>query len=127
VANATWPATLPQTLPLTSGVTLVDPRVQSQREKGPPKFRRRTTSTRIEYPNVTLLLREHQWDALRSFFVDELSGGSARFDWDEPWLGAGTRSFFFLTPPRQTSGVANSTLPGLGAVYATFSLLEVLS
>lgn len=80
----TWPATLPQSF-LVDGFTIKkQPQaIATPVSMGPP-LRRRRFSAAIEEFRGDMLMTEAQWDTVRTFFDNTLSGGVLSFTWVHP-------------------------------------------
>ena len=92
-----WPVSLPQSPQI--GVTEQFPHslITTTFETGPPKARRRSTSTKRPF-NVSLTMTSAQLDTLRTFFVTTLDHGANEFQWVIP--NTSTDAVFrFLNPP----------------------------
>lgn len=99
-----WPVSLPQSLPLNVQETSVDGRIRSEMDAGQPKVRRRYTAEVKHYQidGSRFVLDEAQRDDLEDFYITTLKLGTLQFTWDEPWSGAGARTFRFVERPQYT-------------------------
>lgn len=113
----TWPGTLPA-FPLLEGFreTVPDTVIRTDMESGPAKIRRRTTSA-VRKMAVSYLMSKAQVEALETFYLTTLLGGSLAFDFNHPRKNA-TVSCRFVQPP--VYGSAN------GAYFKVELELEVL-
>lgn len=114
MANPVWPPTLPQSFPKEHGRqreprTVADPSDSSIRE-----IREITTASPTTH-QITLVLTDAQRSTLDTFWDATLRGGSRRFDWTDPWPGAGTLTFRLPTAPRE-AGFSASRLARVALV-----------
>lgn len=101
MANAVWPASLPQN-PLLAGFTESPPNltIRTPMEAGPPKLRRRATAGVRPLP-LQVALTKAQVATLDAFYLTTLAGGSLPFDWTHPRTAAAA-TFAFTAPPSYT-------------------------
>ena len=79
-----WPATLPtELLAQGYGEAPGDNRLRSPMEVGPPKVRRRATSSPRKISG-NVLLTEDQLDDFKTFYDTTLLSGTLRFTWNDP-------------------------------------------
>lgn len=100
MANANWPATLPDDV-LVDGYDESPPEtvVRTEMDAGPAKIRRRFTAG-VRPLKVTLdRMTRTQVAALDELYVDTLEGGALPFDWTHPRT-LGDVTFRFTRPPR---------------------------
>ncbi len=95
----TWPASLPQAFPIGTSVNVQDVRVRSSVDAGLPKMRRRFSAAIRTYTLATdkFIMTDTQQTTFETFYTTTLEGGTLPFDWPAPWVGAGTKTFRFLS------------------------------
>lgn len=100
MANAIWPASLPQYV-LQQGFSEKEPdtMLETQMEAGPPKARRRFTTDYREF-TVALQMSAAQRATFQTFFNTTVKGGSLPFDWVDP-VTQGAATFRFRKPAPQ--------------------------
>jgi hypothetical protein len=99
MANATWPASLPQDLEQAGHFEAApDTVIRSEMSTGAQKIRRRFTAAPVPIPGKQLMTTA-QVATLRTFYVTTLGGGALPFDWKLPRTGT-TTTFRFLKPPK---------------------------
>lgn len=80
MANATWPASLPQSPRVIGyGETFKSTAIQTAMDAGPPKTRQRFTAAPVPW-ETEYLLNATQVETLRAFFEETLAGGTLPFD-----------------------------------------------
>lgn len=102
MANALWPADLPQSLPLLAPIEPVDRRGRFEPDAGPAQVWALETEPveLVAVEQKPMLMTSYQRGVLVAFVRDTLIGGSQPFDWTEPWPGAGLLTFRFSRLPR---------------------------
>lgn len=109
MANAVWPAELPQA-PLVSGLeeTLPDLTVRSQPDLGPAITRARF-SAGVTPVTITLKMTRGQLTTFWAFFLDSIAGGALPFDWKDHRTKA-DRTYRITSQPKTRPGA-----PGLAS------------
>ncbi len=98
MANAVWPASLPQKF-LQQGYRegFADVLLRTRMDAGPDKVRRRFTAAPRPVRG-TMAMTGAQVATLESFFDTTLQGGALPFDWTHPRTGAAV-TCRFIEPP----------------------------
>ncbi len=93
-----WPVSLPQR-PLANSFQEQAPDLllRSQMDQGPDKTRQRYTAG-VRNMQMQMTLTAAQVETLDNFFINDLSGGAAKFDWVHPRTAA-AETFRFTEPP----------------------------
>jgi hypothetical protein len=100
MANAEWPASLPQGVTVSGyDETPPDGVLRTQMDVGPDKTRPRNTAEVRKFTLRTPPLTQAQLETLDTFFVTTLARGALPFDWVHPRTGA-EATFMFKAPPR---------------------------
>lgn len=88
MADYTWPVTLPQNF-LVSGYreTLPNTAIRTDMDAGPAKIRQRVTSN-VRPVSGSMVMTETQLTTFESFFNTTIVGGTLRFNYTHPRLGA---------------------------------------
>lgn len=97
MADAVWPADLPQALPLLAQIQPVDRRGMFEPDAGPAQIWALDNQP-VEIIHVQqrpMVLSSFQRGVLVAFTRDTLLGGTQAFDWVDPWPLAGTMTFRF--------------------------------
>lgn len=80
-----WPEDLPKQPPEGAfGMTIVDPAVRNQPDRGPPMVRKRA-SIEFEQWSASYILSKAQWQTLKDFWKITCAYGTAEFEtyrWD---------------------------------------------
>lgn len=107
MAAITWPAELPQALPIDADEAPGSNLVRWDPEDGPSRIRRvGTVASRFLRP-PPLRMSESQVALFEEFHASSLNGGAEGFDWLNPWAGAGLVGRLYVVsygPIRWTSG-----------------------
>lgn len=106
MAAITWPAELPQALPVDVDQVPPDTRVRWDPEAGPSRIRRVGTAASTFLRVPPLRMSESQVALFEEFYRDALDHGVEGFDWLNPWPGAGLVRLYIVSygPVRWTSG-----------------------
>jgi len=108
---AVWPVTLPQSASWQGYARrIVDSRVRTQMDAGPPKMRPRYRAAIVEHDVPVMYLTKAQWVLLETFYSSTLLNGTMPFDWTDPVSGAAV-SFRFKTPPQLGGMLGPDTIP----------------
>ena len=139
MANPSWNAwapgfvgILPPKLPLSSGEDPIDMRISFEPEAGTGIFTNPVTKEGKLIPIPRWTMRDFQWTKLIEFYETQLYGGVVPFDWTDPWLTVGTKTFQFAKggKPRISavigSGMARGVLPGEPALQRLVAVSCVL-
>jgi len=99
---STWPVSLPS-YPLVNGFSesIPETTVRTEMDQGPAKIRQRTTAS-IRKMQMSFLLNKTQTQALDTFYITTLNGGSTSFTFTHPRTDASI-SCRFTQPPEYTS------------------------
>ena len=100
MANAVWPASLPQDAERPHKEKFQENTVRTPMDAGPDKVRRRYTAG-VKAVQASMQMTKAQTITLETFFDDTLKGGSLPFDWLLPRTAA-TATFRFTAPPELT-------------------------
>ncbi len=76
--------------------------IEFKPEVGPPKLRRRMSTTQ-DILTITMWLTSDEWDILKSFYKTDLEDGTLPFTWIHPRAGAEAHFAFEGDPPKVTS------------------------
>lgn len=96
MANAPWPAGLPQSFPRdTEFLGSLPNMIVTPMESGAPKRRANPGLNIRIYRIRRLVIDETQRELLEGLYWNTLVGGILPFDWQDPWRQAGLRTFFF--------------------------------
>lgn len=107
---AIWPVTLPQNVSWQGYARrIVESRIRTQMDAGPPKLRARYRSAIIEHDVPIQYFTKAQWVLLETFYRDTLANGTQPFDWTDPLTGS-TVSFRFKTPPQVGGMIGPDTI-----------------
>lgn len=93
----TWPAGLPQELPLGGRESEPDMLLRSDMDAGPAKLRRRFSAAPRPF-QMELAISDAQRTTLRTFYGTTLLGGALSFDWQALDNDAGAQYRFVEQP-----------------------------
>ena len=116
MANAVWPASLPQDVLQGWEKSLDSGLLRTPMDQGPAKQRRRFSATARPY-TVTVQMTGTQVTTFEAFFDDTIKGGSLPFDWLDPRTQTAV-TFRFVKEPMERHRA--------GEVYQIPLQLEVL-
>lgn len=109
MANATWPADLPQEQFLGSTFQQVDNRLRTQMDVGVPKQRRRYTAV-VENHSVPIALSGKALkDTFIPFYDNTLSSGTLPFDWTDIVTDT-VATYRFRAPPTWRIDIGSSNI-----------------
>lgn len=136
----TWPAYLPQSLPVNMPEEYVDGRGQFQPDTGPIRTVILYTATPMILRPKPMIYSSAQWAVMVTFFDTTLAHGVRSFEWTNPWRNSGASpaanivTFKFLDRPQvtwlkgrmsvPTADLAGGTNP-MRVGEVTFSLIRL--
>lgn len=119
---AVWPVTLPQTFLIEGFSMRKQPQAISTPVSAGPPIRRRRFSAALEEVNGSMFMTKDQWNMVRSFFDDTLSGGVLPFTWVHPITGS-SANFRFKADDDGALVISDSPKDGL---FRVSMIMEIL-